>query len=258
MKLLLLILLTISCSKVIDKKIDEITVPEPVIDRLETDGMYAQKIDVMVAFLWPARIESDSQRSSVRAIISGSRKLKDLQDVYFQKKLKLNRAWKKGECDCVLNGICGETVPETPYDVCQALEDEVFANERALPDIYAIVEKMKSDVIASGGEWLKTHTDFPEGPVSEIDFSGPTISLSAFAPTGEPQPYPPAAFTLRRSVTFESLELRFRDQSGRGEWRFDMAIQRTPEAMKFQGKLFLETSSSTREGIVYWMNPVIL
>lgn len=258
MKSFLLILLTISCSKVIDKKIEKISVPEPVIDRLETDGMYAQKIDVMVAFLWPARIESDSQRSSVRAIIAGSRKLKDLQDVYFQKKLKLSRAWKKAECDCVLNGICGETVPETPYEECQALEEEVFANERALPDIYSIVEKMKSDVIASGGEWLKTHTDFPEGPVSEIDFTNSTISLSAFAPGGDPQSYSPATFTLGRSGTFETLDLRFRDQEGRGEWHFDMAIQRTPEAMKFQGKLFLETSSSTREGIVYWMNPVVL
>lgn len=257
MKFIILIIL-ISCTRVSNHKITKQMDRSPELERLETDGNYSEKIDVMVAFLWPVRIHSDVQRASLRSVLAGSRKLKDLQDSYFQKKLVLSRAWKKEGCDCVLNSICENEVPETPFERCTELEEEVFTNERALPAIYGIVEEMKAHVKSAGGEWLKTHTDFPEGPVSEMNFEESLLSLPVFSPVDEPVSYENLPYVLRDSGSYDSLEVRFPDSVDRGEWHFDMAIQRTPEAMKFQGKLFLRKGKSRREGIVYWMNPVVI
>ena len=84
------------------------------------------------------------------------------------------------------------------------------------------------------------------------------MSLEVFAPVLETKSYPAIPFRLINSGVYDRFEARFQDQEGRGEWQFDVVIQRTPEALKFQGKLFLYQGSEKREGIVYWMNPVNL
>lgn len=256
MKIFLFFLILLSCTKVADKGIPLVKPPEPVLDRLETEATYTEKIDVMVAFLWPREVKTETQRSAIRAIIAGSRSMKDLQEEYFRKKLVLARAWKVEECDCVLNGLCDDTPPETTMERCSELEEETFANERALPAIYEIVEKMKADLALAGGEWLKTHSDFPEGPVSELSFETSKMRLTVFG--AEATEYEAVPFVLRRTSNYERFLSQFTDKHGRGEWEFDLVIQRTPEALKFQGKLFLRKDSSEREGIVYWMNPVVI
>lgn len=253
MKILLLLLL-ISCAEEKRRGIPVLPSEERQLDRLETDLPYSQKIDVMVAFLWPVRIETAIQKQAVRDLINGSRSLKDLQDGYFRKKIELRRSWVKKDCDCVLNSLCTGEIPDTPFDECVSLEEQTFANERELPAIYSIVEKMKESVKISGGEWLETHTDFPEGPVSEMDFDRGILRLPVFA--GIQDQYPEIPYSLSRGRTYDTFYAEFTDPGKRGNWIFDMSIQRSTEALKFQGKLFLRHQNTEREGIIYWMNPV--
>lgn len=254
----LFLFLLLACTKEVPKGIRVEAPREPIPERLETSGLYDPRIDVMVAFLWPEVVNTDSQRRGLREIIASSREMRKLQEGYFKEKLLQGRAWKKNNCDCVLNGLCEGEVPETPFEACEEIEARVFENERKLPAIYEIVEKMKVLVPETGGEWLKTHTDFPEGPASSMDFTRSELNLSVFAPEGEPEAYPPVRYQFLQKPGYESFSARFPDLRRRGDWEIDAALQRTPEGLRFQGKLFLVTPETRREGIIFWMNPVVL
>lgn len=256
MKFLILFLI-ISCSKVSNNPITRLPEERTIIDRLETDGLYSENMDVMVAFLWPERITTDVQRGAVRALITASRRMQGIQEEYLKTKVELSKKWKMEECDCVLNSICDETPPEDSFEICSELEESVFSNERKLPTIYGILEEMKESIKVSGGEWIKTHTDYPERPVSTLSFAKSVIKLSVFG-ADESVGYSDVPFTLKRETGYDSFSTFFEDSQGRGEWSFDLSIQRTPETLKFQGKLFLKSGSVTREGIVFWMNPIII
>lgn len=261
MRNLIFLLLLISCSK---ESIRGLSVPEKnenSLQTLENFEAYSEKIDVMVAFLWPVEVKEESQRKAIRAVIGFSRELKDYQEDYLSEKLKLKRAYEKELCDCVLNDFCeNEEVPEDSGE-CIEIEDKIFVNERKLPEIYGIVEKMENNVLLAGGEWIKTHNDFTELPVSTFSFKTLMLNMTVFGTYIKeeveiPYEYMDVKSVLIQERTFKRLNVRFTDQV-MGEWEFDLSLRQNDHSLVFQGDLYLHLTGSKRQGVVYWTHPAL-
>lgn len=268
MRILLILFIAASCSKVKYEEIRRAPEKNRVIVSTEADfSSYSPTIDVMVAFLWPNEIRVQD-RPSVTRIIEISRELKTRNKDFQLNSIKLRGEYKEAHCSCALNGECDGSEGELNEVLCYEIEDAIYSNDRKLIEIYGLVEEIKTNVLGINGEWLPTHMDFQEIPTSKIDFSTMSFSFSALGAylvdgvtcpiayrTG-PNPiiqelsFQRLEFSLPRVLIQENSEIPY------GEWTIDVGINRSDVSILFQGELHWEYLGQARKGIIYWENPL--
>lgn len=266
--LLSLTLIVGACSKTKITPIPEKEKEEAQLSRLIIGSEnYRPEIDVMVAFLWPERIENEKQRKAIAQIISDSRKLQKYKGSYFEAKLKLDRKFQSHWCDCALNEVCDGSEGELDLPLCEGIENEISQNNQQLVLFYELVEKVKSGVKESGGQWLETNLDFNLQPASVLDLEKEQLILNAFdsytsREEKSPYIYQVSGFKLTQERSYQRLEfhfprLFFKEEQFilKGHWHIDVSIQASASSLTFQGELSWEYQGIKRLGIIYWENP---
>ena len=262
----LFLLLLLACGKTTYKPVPSSPELQAEIMTVEEDfSKFDPSIDVMVAFLWPEKITTAAQRKSVRTIINSSRELKTSKDEYYEKKLTLQRRYRKESCDCNLNSLCEEGQEPGPIDACLKIEEATFANDKKLIAIIEIVEGVKKEVLGCGGEWLDTQSDLTDLPMSTIDLSTMRLNLSAFGSHKKegvviPYAYELSELSYSRLPTYGRLQTTFPRQSSTGrDWgtfEFDLGVKSSKTSLTFQGDLLWHYRGKKRSGIIYWENPL--
>ena len=247
----LILLLLISCTKVSNRALPLIKNEGPTISTLE-EGFeeFDEKIDVMVAFLWPLKVTGDSQREAMRKVISSSRKLKTEQEVFNLKKRELKVKYQTENCECVLNGLCEDD--EIPEDtgICYEIEEEIFEHDRKLVQIFELIDDIETNVKASGGDWLTTHVDFPELPPSTFSFNSFELNLAVL----DGEAYSALLMKAFQETLYKRLNVSFKRTNFPGTWEIDVGYKKSPHAVSFQGDLYYYEGPVKREGVIYWEN----
>ena len=268
MKLILILFIAASCSKVNYEEIRRTPEKNRVIVSSEADfSSYSTNIDVMVAFLWPSEIRVQD-RPRVTRIIEISRELKAKNQDFQLSSINLRGEYKDASCSCALNGECDGSEGELNEVLCYEIEDAIYSNDRKLVEIYRLVEEIKTNVLSINGEWLPTHMDFQDIPTSKIDFTTMSFSFSALgAYLVDEVSYPIAYNTgpnpIIQELSFQRLEfslprviIQEENQIPYGEWTIDVGINRSDISILFQGELHWKYLGQARKGIIFWENPI--
>jgi hypothetical protein len=267
MKILLVLFMAVSCSKVKYQEIPKAPEKNRVLVSVEADfSSYSPNIDVMVAFLWPEKIKVQD-RPRVTRIIEISRDLKTRNKDFQLISVKLRGEYAAANCSCALNGECDGSEGELNEILCYEIEDATYANDRKLVEIYGLVEEIKTNILSINGEWLQTHMDFREIPTSKIDFNKMSFSFSALGAylvdgVSYPIAYKTEANPIIQELSFQRLEFTLarvlienNQEIPFGEWTIDVGINRSEISVLFQGELHWNYLGQARKGIIFWENP---
>jgi hypothetical protein len=244
----------ISCTKVSYENIPGQKNAEHLSSSLRVDkSLYDENIDLFVAFLWPAKIKSMKDKQILRDIISTSRIIKKRKEEYQGIRLTLRQDFERFECPCLLEFRCQGDETQVDENKCLELEDGMISNEGKLPPIYKLVLELKENVHQIGGEWLSTNQDFPELPVSQMDFNNFNLKLTVFGDSlGQP-----LAYEIKNPLLIDDGELQLLTYSAQrkreeGSWRIEVAPLITSSSLLFQGELFWIKNGKKRQGFIYW------
>ena len=260
MKYLFLILILFGCkTKTKDEKINLRPPVSPIqISSLSTWDNYSKDIDIMVAFLWPEEVKVQD-RPLLNEIIQTSRSLKKQKEDFLKTSHQLKNEFDTNFCNCVLNFECTGEEDIQDENICYDIEENIYANDRLLIDIYGLVELIKTNVNAIGGKWLDTHLDHRNLPNSQIDFSKMELSFSAFDAGNLPYSYSNLKYSLVQLPDFNQVELQFKrmheSNEEFGNWKIQAAAIASEYSLLFQGKLFWEFENKSYEGMIYWEHP---
>lgn len=264
MKIIILLLILAACGP--KDKFQEIPyTPKKSLSTLSTDpswSKYSPQIDIMVAFLWPKKVKI-TDREKLAEIIQTSRDLKSQKEDYLLQKGKIQKEFNLNQCACVINFECTGEEKDLNEAKCYEIEEKIYANDKKLVPIFGLVESIKANVLAIGGEWLKTHLDFRELPNSSVDFSSLKIKFSVLdAYENNPLSYEVDA-SLTQEPFFQKLNSRFErykyisetEKVPYGEWKVEAAAVASEASLLFQGKLFWIYQGVEHEGLIYWEHP---
>lgn len=246
MKLIIILFLMIGCSKTKYVPLELASVPETrfVWDEGSLDR-FDPRVDVMVAFLWPAQIESSDQKIGVRRVISRSRELRQFKANFLTEKIKLQNDFASQNCPCVLDGICTGEETHDDLDLCLTLEEKKYAHQEKLADFYVIVEDIRSTVQSIGGVWVKTNTEYPEAPLSTVDYKNRQLRLEVFE-VEEQRTSLTNDFVMRFERGFPELNWNF--QVSGSNWSVEASLEIQENLLSGQG----EISSGSQKGVIYW------
>ncbi len=258
MKTFFLLFLFISCAKEVSKSVAPFK--EPPRQSAVWSGSerrHAENIDVMVAFLWPAEITTNSQRRSVEEAIATARKLKPQKEAFMQGRRVLLASFARLQCECALNGNCREGESDQYWEECSQVEEDMSLNNQKLVVFYQLVEQVKASVISSGGEWLATNIDYPLLPASRLEITGLRLVIEVFGDTRVEGEATPLAYDLGNAQVSQAglrtkLKWRFPHRLLAGEWIIDVGVSEEGESLLFQGDLFYEAPGVSRRGIIQW------
>ena len=250
MKYFFLILTLLSCSKVRYSPVEGVSQPETrfVWDARTLDP-FSEKIDVLVAFLWPRSIQTNEQKVGVRRVISRSRELRQFKEAFLSKKILLQKEFEANDCLCVLDGLCTGEETSDDLELCEALEEKKYQHQSTLADFYLIVEDILETVQDIGGLWVKTNTEYPEAPLSEMDYKTQKLRLEIFE-TDRPSPALSSEFRLDFDRGFP--ELRTSLPINGQTWSIEASLDVRENSLSAQGELTVDFSGVTRKGIIYW------
>lgn len=260
MKILILLLIFVSCSKSKYEEIPGNKGSKGFASALRIESKeYSQNIDLLVAFLWPERISTDVQRHELELIISVSRELKLAKEKFQEKRFELKVEYQRLDCPCILEFRCSGDETHTDEAVCLELEDSIFENDKQLPAIYALVDVMKEKVIGIGGEWLQTNLDFPEVPLSTFNFKTLELNLKVFGSSGNlPLDYQFSRPEIFEDIDFQLLTFFSPRKLAIGDWRIEVTHYKTKASLLFQGELFWKHTGKERQGFILWEHAKIL
>lgn len=260
MKYFFILFFIFGCS---EKKYTPITEKkEPVVEikRVQADvSLYYQKdIDILVAFLWPKKIDTKLKRELTTEI------LKTARDVRFKNDdlLELNNTFKDLQCSEVMTG---ETeVDIDTEDKCYELSD---LKDQTTQDLYQKVILIEKNVNSIGGEWLANHRDFYSLPVSTIDLDQNTVSFTALGSYENeevvPISYLDQEITVTKVKDYNQISFSFmrkiwnkESQKLVNQGRFDAVVNLLPlkNSIVYQGELNWEHDRQLRRGVIYWQN----
>lgn len=246
MRAFFILFLLLSCSKTKYTALESVPVAESqfIWDETRLDR-YSDRIDVLVAFLWPSRIETAEQKSGVRRVISRSRELRAFKKDFLSKRFKLEEDFKSQDCPCVLDGVCEGDETKDDLDLCLNLEEKKYAHQETLASFFVIVEDIRDSVEAIGGLWVKTNTEFPEAPLSVLDLKNRRLDLQVFDVDD-------VRFALRPELTldfsggFPALEWSMPIHGT--VWEVEASLELQDHFLSGQG----EITAGERKGIIYW------
>lgn len=255
MKILILLLVIQACGKVGMKPIESKS-SQKTTSALSVDfKRYDENIDIMVAFLWPLEIKTESQRKDVREIISVSRKLNGSKDIYYAKKIELQTKFKENHCQCALYDLCEADEVPGPVDVCTELEAEGYTNDARLIPVLEMVEKVKTLVKHCGGEWLDTQSDLADAGISRFDFTTLRLFFSALGSVdGVGIPYEIDDVQMTEQGSYTELKFQIPHPQG-GEYDFELGMRGGKVSLTIQGEIILSRGNLKRRGIIYWEHP---
>lgn len=269
MKILAIILILSACTKIKNEEIKRAPEKQRFTISVQNDwSTYSPSIDVIVAFLWPEKVMAQD-RSKLTRIIEVSRELKKRNFIFQKDKIELKKQFELNHCACALNGECTGTEENLDEAKCFSIEENIYANDRVLIDIFGLVEEIKGHVLSIGGIWLPTHLDLREIPTSKIDFTTMIISFSAMGAYEVNQELLPISYetpttSIIQEKDFQKLEISFPRQvfedgklKGMGNWTIDVGITQSEVSLLFQGELYWNYKGHKRQGIIYWENPKI-
>ena len=230
-------------------------------------AQYSEVIDVMVAFLWPIKIENQTQQVKLEQIITTSRELLSSKEQFLNTKFKLQELFTANQCPCAINNEC--TGNETNMDTtkCYELEDAIYKNDSSLIEIYGLLETIKKNVKEIGGEWLDTHLDLKEVESSTIKLSSMDIHFSALGSYEDKSIKKPFSYLIHdipviqepvyKRITFSMPRLFYLDGQTitRGNWTVDVGLTENKSSLLFQGELSWNYQGLKRRGVIYWENP---
>lgn len=244
--------------------------PKKTVNTLSADqswNKYSPQIDIMVAFLWPTQVKVED-RAKLSEIIQTSRDLKNQKESYLFKKREIQINFDKFQCACVINLECTGEEQDLNEEKCYEIEESMYENDRELISIFGLVEKIKTNVLAIGGEWLKTHLDYRELPNSTVDFNTLQIKFSVLDAYEENEARLPLSYEIREASIleepyFKRLNFSFKrekyfsatEKMPYGEWTVDAAIVPSEASLLIQGKLLWNYQGIEREGLIYWEHP---
>lgn len=235
---------------------------------IESDSAhYSEIIDVMVAFLWPLKIETPEQQVSLERVIADSRELVSSKKRYLNKKFELQDLFLANLCPCALNQECSGNETGMDQNKCYEIEDAIYENDRSLIAIFGLVENIKKNVIEIGGEWLDTHLDLKEIPSPTVKFGSMDIHFTALGSYLENNTTKPFSYFIKsaritqetyyKRMTFTVPRLFFEDGAlvTHGDWIVDVGLSENKASLLFQGDLFWNYQGQKRRGVIYWENP---
>lgn len=250
MKHLLILLLILSCSKVRYSPIEVASQPETrFVWDAKTLEPFSEQIDVLVAFLWPERIETENQKSGARRVISRSRELRKFKEAFLAEKSRLQKDFLANDCLCVLDGICTGEETNDDLELCEALEEKKYAHQATLADFYLIVEDIRDTVEDIGGLWVKTNTEYPEAPLSVIDYKGHNIRFEVFEAFSASTPVS-SEFSLLFDKGFPEVSASL--MIDRSLWKIEASLDIKENSLSGQGEITAELQTGPRKGIIYW------
>ena len=254
MKAFLILLLTISCTKIKTEEIKGSPKKNPQVSALRQDlSNYSPYVDIMVAFLWPEKFETQEQKTALKNVIRISRDLRTQKESFLDKRYELRQAYASNDCKCLLEGLCDGTETQTDDLKCYEIEDAMYENDRILPAIYQLVDEIKLNVLGTGGEWIETHQDFTEIPSPHFDFNKMVLSLPAFGATPDgPIPYEISNPKIYQENGYQRIIFTAKRKKSPDNWKFEVTPTVNRASLLFQGDLTLAYGSEERKGIIYW------
>jgi hypothetical protein len=246
MRFLLFLLIFTGCSKTKYVPIETISKPETRFVWDETSlNQFNKRIDVLVAFLWPDVIKTTTQKAGVRKIISRSRELRDFKGKFLIQKIKLEEDYNSQDCPCVLDSLCTGDETHDDLELCLSLEEKKYAHQANLAAFFLIVEDIRQTVESIGGIWVKTNTEYPEAPLSSINYQGRQLNLEVFEVNNQSAPLN-STFQLNFEKGFPHLTWAM-DVNGQA-WLIEASLEVQVNLLSGQG----EISSGSRKGVIYW------
>jgi hypothetical protein len=254
MKQLIFLLLIVSCTKIKNEEIKGTTKSSPQVSALRQDlKNYSSYVDVMVAFLWPERFETDDQRTALKKVIRTSRDLRSRKEDFLDKRFELRQSYVTFECKCLLEGLCDGSETQDDEAKCYEIEEAIYENDRRLPAIYELVDEIKLNVLAAGGDWIDTHQDFSDVSSPMFDFENMSLTLTAFSATSrEPVSYLVTSPKVFQEAGYQRILFSTKRKDGPGIWEFEVTPTLNRASLLFQGDLRLIHGSQERVGIIYW------
>ena len=266
---LILLFLLSSCGKI---KLQEIyssssTKNTNTISIQNDSAKYSEIIDVMVAFLWPLKIENQSQQIKLEEVIAHSRELVSSKEKYLSTKFKLQELFTANQCPCAINNECSGNETDMDATKCYEIEDAIYKNDSSVIDIFGLVETIKKNVKEIGGEWLDTHLDLKNVASSTIKLSSMDIYFTALGSYEDNNITKPFSYLIQaipviqesgyKRMTFSMPRLFFQDGQtvARGNWTVDVGLMENQSSLLFQGELSWSYQGSKRRGVIYWENP---
>lgn len=250
MRYILFILMLLACSKVKYAPIEGVVLPETrFVWDARTLDVFDERIDVLVAFLWPEKIETDVEKSGARRVISRSRELRKFKESFLAEKVRLQKNFVDNDCLCVLDGICTGEETNDDLELCEVLEEKKYQHQATLADFYLIVEDIRDTVNAIGGLWVKTNTEYPEAPLSVMDYRKQNIRLEVFETAHDS-----AAISSDLVLDFDNgfpevrTSLIIEDRA----WVIEASLDVRGNSLSGQGEISVDFPSGLRKGIIYW------
>lgn len=246
----LILILVLSCSKVHYSPVETVSPPETrfVWDARTLDA-FSEKIDVLVAFLWPHRIETEEQQRGARRVISRSRELRKFKSAFISEKIRLQKDFEAHDCLCVLDGLCTGEETHDDLELCEALEEKKYQHQATLADFYLIVEDIRDTVQTIGGFWVKTNTEYPEAPLSMIDYKNQRLQLEVFETQESSSPIS-SDFSLLYDKGFPEVKTSLLID---GQiWQIEASLNAEENSLSGQGEISADFGTTTRKGIIYW------
>lgn len=203
---------------------------------------YLPTIDILVAFLWPEFVRTPQDKVLLKEIILDARLLKSEKEKFQAKRFLLKKEYKDFECEKHPND-----------DRCIEIEDAIVEHDGGLVEIYRRVETIKQNVSLVGGEWLETNMDYPSLPLSSVDFSKASLTLTVFGKFKDaPLAYQFSNAKIYNDVGFQRFVFEAQRKDEQGFWQIEVAPSQNEFSLLFQGELYWVLPGKTRQGFIYW------
>jgi hypothetical protein len=232
------------------------------------NSKYAEEIDVIVAFLWPEKISTSTQKLGLEKIISSSRILVVKKEEFLNQKIALQKLFNSNYCNCALNDQCNGSEPALDINKCYQIEESIYKNDEKLVEIFGYVELIKKTILEIGGEWLETHLDIKNVPSSKVDLLKNNISFSALGSYQVDGSVLPYSYFIKsvgitqelgfKKINFSMPRILYRNEifQDYGEWTVNLSMTENKASVLFQGDLDWKYEGQTRRGVIFWENPL--
>lgn len=261
LNIIIFTVLILSCGKSKFEEVNSIVTTEySLAETNEKNNFlrYSEKIDIMVAFLWPEKIEGNKAKELTVSILQKARELKNDNDFL----LEMNEDYNSLECDEIL---IGEIEASAEIEaLCYEFSDKKDELTRFL---YQKVLSIETSVKLMGGEWLANHRDFDNIPTAEVDLESGLISFSALG-SYKTDSIHPISYSSKKInpvykndyakiyFTFERLKWNVitNDFGSYGVYSAELSLFPMKNSLVFQGELDWAYNGKTRKGVIYWQN----
>lgn len=255
MKKIFFMLMISGCSKTSYQEIPAMKSPTlaPSVWSLSGAPNYSPNIDLLVAFLWPEKISTSQQKKDLKTIFLLSKKIKSQKEKFQMIRYQLRQEYQRFDCPCILEFRCQGNETYEDEARCLKIENNIFENDKKLPEIFDLVKLMKQKVLSLGGEWILSNQDFPDAPISTFNRETLTLNLTVFGSINErPLAYQMTCSEHFQDGDFQQLTFTHARLDRLGYWKIVVSPFKRPASQLFQGELYWIHQNKKRYGFIFW------